>query len=392
MRLASLWLGNAVDGRFSATCKSKGGASCLKKSLQKSKASRTSFTSCEVIFDLDELQKELDQIEKTMAQADFWQKSQDEIARLSQQRVFLRGKIDQWNQYFHEAEDAKLLAEMAVEEGDQPTLKEVEQDVSRIEAQVKDLELQLLLSERDDKRNAIVAINSGAGGTEAQDWAEMLLRMYLRWCETRSFEVSIIDYLAGEEAGVKNVTFTVTGLYAYGYLKSENGIHRMVRVSPFDATGRRHTSFASVSVYPEVDTDIQIEIQDKDVRIDTFRASGPGGQHVNKTSSAVRITHFPTGIVVQCQNEKSQHRNKDMAFKVLRARLYELEKGKQDEKKHKLHDNQKDISWGSQIRSYVFNPYRLVKDHRTNVEVGNLDKVMDGGIDPFIDAFLRMKK
>jgi len=360
--------------------------------LQKSKASRTSFICCEVIFDLDQLQQELDQIEKTMAHADFWQKSQDEITRLSQQRVFLRGRIDQWNQYSREAEDAKILAEMAVEEGDQPTLNEVEQDVFRIEAQVKNLELQLLLSEPDDKRNAIVAINSGAGGTEAQDWAEMLLRMYLRWCETRAFEVTVIDHLPGEEAGVKNVTFTVTGPYAYGYLKSENGIHRMVRVSPFDATGRRHTSFASVSVYPEVDTDIQIEIQDRDVRIDTFRASGPGGQHVNKTSSAVRITHFPTGIVVQCQNEKSQHRNKDMAFKVLRARLYELEKGKMDEKKHKLHENQKDISWGSQIRSYVFNPYRLVKDHRTNVEVGNLDRVMDGGLDPFIDAYLRMKK
>ncbi|MBP1738160.1 MAG: prfB [Deltaproteobacteria bacterium] len=370
----------------------KGGASCLKKSLQKSKASRTSCTSYEVIFDLEELQKELDKIEKTMAQTDFWQKSQEEITRLSQQRVFLRGNIDQWNKYYHEVEDAKLLAEMALEEGDQPTLKEVEQDISRIEAQVKDLELQLLLSEPDDKRNAIVAINSGAGGTEAQDWSEMLMRMYLRWCESKGFEVSVIDYLAGEEAGVKNVTFTVTGPYAYGYLKSENGIHRMVRVSPFDATGRRHTSFASVSVYPEVDTDIQIDIQDKDLRIDTFRASGPGGQHVNKTSSAIRITHFPTGIVVQCQNEKSQHRNKDMAFKVLRARIYELEKGKQDEKKQKLHENQKDISWGSQIRSYVFNPYRLVKDHRTNVEVGNLDKVMDGGLDPFIDAFLRLKK
>lgn len=360
--------------------------------MQKLKASRTSCTSYEVIFDLDELKKELDKIEKTMAQTDFWKKSQEEITRLSQQRVFLRGSIDQWNKHYHEIEDAQLLAEMAFEEGDQPTLQEVEKDVSRIEVQIKDLELQLLLSEPDDKRNAIVAINSGAGGTEAQDWAEMLLRMYLRWCESKRFEVSVIDYLAGEEAGVKNVTFTVTGPHAYGYLKSENGIHRMVRVSPFDATGRRHTSFASVSVYPEVDTDIQIEIQDKDVRIDTFRASGPGGQHVNKTSSAIRITHFPTGIVVQCQNEKSQHRNKDMAFKVLRARIYELEKGKQDEKKQKLHDNQKDISWGSQIRSYVFNPYRLVKDHRTNMEVGNLDKVMDGGLDLFIDAFLRMKK
>jgi peptide chain release factor 2 len=203
--------------------------------------------------------------------------------------------------------------------------------------------------------------------------------------------VSVIDHLPGEEAGIKNVTFTVTGPYAYGYLKSENGIHRMVRVSPFDATGRRHTSFASVSVYPEVDTDIQIDIQDKDVRIDTFRASGPGGQHVNKTSSAIRITHFPTGIVVQCQNEKSQHRNKDMAMKFLRAKLYQREKMKLDEKKQELHDNQKDIAWGSQIRSYVFNPYRLVKDHRIDVEVGNLESVMDGGIDVFINAYLKMK-
>jgi len=254
------------------------------------------------------------------------------------------------------------------------------------------LEFHLLFSDPDDKRNAIVAINAGAGGTEAQDWVQMLLRMYTRWCESKNFALSVIDYLEGDEAGIKNVTLTVTGAYAYGYLKSEHGIHRMVRVSPFDATGRRHTTFASVSVYPEVDTDIKIEVEDKDLRIDTFRASGPGGQHVNKTSSAIRITHFPTGIVVQCQNEKSQHRNKDMAMKVLKARLYELEKGKLEEKKQKIHDTQKEIAWGSQIRSYVFNPYRLVKDHRTNMEVGNLEKVMDGDIDGFMDAFQRMKK
>ena len=204
-------------------------------------------------------------------------------------------------------------------------------------------------------------------------------------------KVQVIDYLEGDEAGIKSVTFTVTGPYAYGYLKSEHGIHRMVRISPFDATGRRHTSFASVSVLPEVDTNIEIEIDEKDLRIDTYRASGPGGQHVNKTSSAIRITHFPSGIVVQCQNEKSQHRNKDMAMKVLQSRLYELEKEKREEKKHELHDNQKEIAWGSQIRSYVFNPYRMVKDHRTNLEVGDVDKVMDGGIDPFIDAYLRMR-
>ncbi|MBN1104935.1 MAG: peptide chain release factor 2 [Deltaproteobacteria bacterium] len=347
--------------------------------------------SFEVIFDLDEQQNELEKIEKIMADADFWQKDRDEISRLSQQRVNLRERIEQWERYSRETEDAKLFAQMAFEEEDEPALKEVERDVSRIEEKIKGLEFHLLLGEPDDKRNAIVAINAGAGGTEAQDWVEMLFRMYLRWCESKGFKTTVIDFLAGDEAGVKNVTFTVSGPYAYGFLKAEHGIHRMVRISPFDATGRRHTSFASVSVLPEVDTDIKIEIDEKDLRIDTFRASGPGGQHVNKTSSAVRITHIPTGIVVQCQNEKSQHRNKDMALKVLKSRLYEIEKGKLDEKKQKLHDTQKEIAWGSQIRSYVFNPYRLVKDHRTNVEVGNLDRVMDGDLEPFIDAFLRMR-
>jgi len=311
---------------------------------------------------------------------------------LTQQRVSLKENIDQWNQYHRETEDAKILAQMAFEEDDQPTMREVEKDVFRLEKEVRGLEFQLLMAEPDDKRNAIMAINAGAGGTEAQDWVEILLRMYLRWCESKGYAVQIIDHLPGDEAGVKNVTFRVAGPYAYGYLKSENGIHRMVRISPFDATKRRHTSFASVSVLPEVDADIKIEIEDKDLRIDTFRASGPGGQHVNKTSSAVRITHLPTGIVVQCQNEKSQHRNKEMAIKVLKSRLYEIQKEKLEEKKQKIHDSQKDIAWGSQIRSYVYNPYRMVKDHRTNVEVGDLERVMNGDIDVFIDAYLRMKR
>jgi peptide chain release factor 2 len=327
-----------------------------------------------------------------MARPDFWRKEQEEISRLTQQRVNLKENIDQWNQYHRETEDAKILAQMAVEEDDQPAMREVEKDVFRLEKKVKGLEFQLLMADADDKRNAIVAINAGAGGTEAQDWVEILLRMYLRWCESKGYAVQIIDHLPGDEAGVKNATFRVAGPYAYGYLKSENGIHRMVRISPFDATKRRHTSFASVSVLPEVDADIQIEIEDKDLRIDTFRASGPGGQHVNKTSSAVRITHLPTGIVVQCQNEKSQHRNKEMALKVLKSRLYEIQKDKLEEKKQKIHDAQKDIAWGSQIRSYVYNPYRLVKDHRTNVEVGDLERVMNGDIDVFMDAYLRMKK
>jgi len=347
---------------------------------------------CEVIFDLDHRQKELETIEQIMSKNDFWQKSQEEISRISQQRVSLKDSVDQWNRFYRETEDARILAEMAFEEKDEPTIKEVENDLSRIEEELRSLELQLLLGHPHDRRNAIVAINAGAGGTEAQDWVEMLFRMYLRWCESRGFDTSVIDCLDGEEAGIKNVTFTVTGPFAYGYMKSEHGIHRMVRISPFDSTGRRHTSFASVSVLPEVDTDIKIAIDDKDLRIDTFRASGPGGQHVNKTSSAVRITHMPTGIVVQCQNEKSQHRNKDMALKVLKARLYELEMNKLDEKKQKIHDTQKDIAWGSQIRSYVFNPYRLVKDHRTNLEVGNLDRVMNGDIDMFIDAYLKQKR
>ena len=326
-----------------------------------------------------------------MAQADFWQRDQDEISRLNQQRSGLSETIDQWTRFFGEIEDAKLLAEIAVEEKDGQTLQEIEEDVSRLETEIEALEFKSLLSDPDDKRNVIVSINAGAGGTEAQDWVEMLFRMYLRWCETKQFKTQIIDYLAGDEAGVKSVTFTVLGPYAYGFLKSEHGIHRMVRISPFDATGRRHTSFASVSVLPEVDLDINIEIDEKDIRVDTFRASGPGGQHVNKTSSAIRITHFPTGIVTQCQNEKSQHRNKEMAFKVLKARLYELEREKREEKKHVMHQNQKEIAWGSQIRSYVFNPYRMVKDHRTNLEIGNLDRVMDGNLDPFIDAYLRNK-
>jgi len=345
----------------------------------------------EVIFDLDNQEEELDKIEKQMSKAEFWQKDQEEISHLNQERASLCDKIDQWNRYRQDAEDAKILLEMATEEDDEATREEVRNDVDRLHYNVKKLEFLSLLAQPDDRRNAIVAINAGAGGTEAQDWVEMLFRMYTRWGEERGMKVQVIDYLPGDEAGIKNVTFNVISPYAYGHMKSEHGIHRMVRISPFDATRRRHTSFASVSVVPEVDTDIQIQIDDKDLRIDTYRASGPGGQHVNKTSSAIRITHLPTGIAVQCQNEKSQHRNKEMAMKVLMSKLYEKERAKQDEKKQELHEAQDEIGWGRHIRSYVFNPYRMVKDHRTNVEVGNLEKVMDGDINMFIDAYLKMK-
>lgn len=336
-------------------------------------------------------EEELEKIEKLMSNPNFWQQDQEEVSRLSQERALLREKIDTWQTLHKDAEDAKLLAEIAREEEDTSSLKEVSNDVAGIQKAIKRLEFQALLGKPDDKRNAIVAINAGAGGTEAQDWVEMLFRMYTRWGEDKGMKVQVIDYLPGDEAGIKNVTFTITGSYAYGYLKSEHGIHRMVRISPFDATGRRHTSFASLSVLPEVDTDITIEVDENDLRIDTYRASGPGGQHVNKTSSAVRITHLPTGIVTQCQNEKSQHRNKEMAMKVLKSKLYDVEKGKLEQKKHEMHQNQKDIAWGSQIRSYVFNPYRLVKDHRTNIDEGNVGKVMNGDIDMFINAYLRMK-
>ena len=336
-------------------------------------------------------EQELKKIEKIMSNPDFWQKDQEEVSRISQQRASLRELIDLWQRLYQEAEDGKTLAEMAFEEHDEDTLSEVEKDVNILQKEINELEFQSLLGGTDDKRNAIIAINAGAGGTEAQDWVEMLFRMFSRWSENKGMQVRVIEYLPGDEAGIKNVTFDVTGPYAYGHLKSEHGIHRMVRISPFDATGRRHTSFASVSVLPEVDTDIKVKIDDKDLRIDTYRASGPGGQHVNKTSSAIRITHIPTGIVTQCQNEKSQHRNREMAMKVLNARLYDLEKGKLEQKKQEMHDSQKEIAWGSQIRSYVFNPYSMVKDHRTNVDVGDVNRVMDGYIDPFIDAYLRMK-
>ncbi len=347
--------------------------------------------SCEVIFEIEKKEQELKKIEKVMASADFWSKDQEEISRITQKRALLSENVEKWNRFFKETEDIKLLLQLAKEESDGSALEELANDLARLEEEVNALKFRAIMSGPDDNKNAIVSINAGAGGTEAQDWVEMLLRMYLKWCDSKGYKVRIIDLQAGEEAGIKSVTFTVTGPYAYGYLKAENGIHRMVRISPFDATGRRHTSFAAVTVLPEVDESIEIKIDEKDIRIDTFRASGPGGQHVNKTSSAVRITHIPTGIVVQCQNEKSQHRNREMAMKVLKARLYELEKQKLEQKKQELHQSQKEIAWGSQIRSYIFNPYRLVKDHRTNVEVGDLQKVMDGDIDVFINSYLEQQ-
>ncbi len=268
---------------------------------------------------------------------------------------------------------------------------EIEKELSRLEKVVEDTELKTLLSGDHDFNSAIVTIHPGAGGTESQDWAEMLLRMYLRWAEKNSYETDIADYQAGEEAGLKSVTFLVEGDYAYGYLSAEIGVHRLVRISPFDAGARRHTSFASLFVTPEIEDDVEIEIDDKDLRIDTYRSSGAGGQHVNVTDSAVRITHEPTGIVVQCQNERSQHRNKETAMKILRSKLYEMELEKRRQELNELEDSKSDIAWGSQIRSYVLHPYRMVKDHRTKLESSQVDAVLDGDLDEFIGTFLKKK-
>ena len=321
------------------------------------------------------------------AKPDLWEDAA-QAAVLLKERGAIAALLETWQAQENRLEDLEVLLDLAQEEEDEAAFAEAAQELKAQEKALSRLELEMLLGGEDDDKNAFVTIHAGAGGTEAQDWTEMLLRMYLRFAERRGFKIEMYDLLPGDEAGVKSATFSASGPHAYGYLKSESGIHRLVRISPFDASGRRHTSFAAVFVYPEADDDIQIDIQEKDLRIDTFRASGAGGQHVNKTSSAVRLTHIPTGIVVSMQNERSQHRNRDLAMRVLKARLYELEKNKRQEKTQEVLDAQKDIAWGSQIRSYVMQPYRLVKDHRTKHEEGNVDAVLDGDLDAFIEAYL----
>ncbi len=322
-----------------------------------------------------------------MQQPGFWDQPQRSAALL-QKRRGLEREQETLTQLDREAEEIATWQELLAEgEGD----AEVTAFTERLGSELDRLDLRLKLSGPDDERNALLAVHPGAGGTESQDWAEMLLRMYLRWAEQNGFSVEILDRQEGEEAGIKSATITVTGPYAYGYLKSETGVHRLVRISPYDAAKRRHTSFASVFVYPEVDDDVEIEIVDKDLRVDTYRSSGAGGQHVNVTDSAVRITHLPSGIVVTCQNERSQHKNRATAMKVLRSRLYDIEINKRREEKEKREGLKKDIGFGSQIRSYVLHPYRLVKDHRTDVEVGDTDRVLDGDLSEFIEAFLQSR-
>jgi len=342
---------------------------------------------CGGIFDTPAKEARLEELTRLTLTTGFWD-GKDKANTVLKEKASLERALRDWNALARRLNDLEAMAELASEEGGEAMRGELERELEVIRKDIASAEVAALLSGEQDASNAIVSIHPGAGGTEAQDWAEMLMRMYLRWAEKRGYRTEILDYQNGEEAGVKSVTFTVNGDYAYGRMKAEAGVHRLVRISPFDANKRRHTSFASVYVYPEVEENIDITIDEKELRIDTYRSSSAGGQHVNKTDSAVRITHLPTNIVVQCQNERSQLKNKNVAMKVLRSRLYELRKKEHDEKVGKLVSEKKDIAWGSQIRSYVFQPYQMVKDHRTGVEVGHVASVMDGDLDQFIEAFL----
>jgi peptide chain release factor 2 len=330
-------------------------------------------------------------LERQTLAPNFWNEA-EMAQKIQKEHGQLQEVIKGWEGKWEELEEIDLLLDMGMEENDGETFNEVAQRLAGLQDIISVAEVECMFSGEHDNCNAIITIHAGAGGTEAQDWVGILLRMYLRWAERKEFRADILDLLPGDEAGTKSVTILIQGRYAYGYLRSELGIHRLVRISPFDASGRRHTSFASVMVMPELDDTVNVNLEEKEIRIDTFRASGAGGQHVNKTDSAIRITHLPSGIVVQCQNERSQHRNKDMAMKMLISRLYELEKEKKQIEQDGLGGDKKEIAWGSQIRSYILQPYRLIKDHRTDYEMGNVDAVLDGNLDPFIKAYLLWQK
>lgn len=326
-----------------------------------------------------------------MNEQDFW--NDNELAqKILQENKVLKETVEEYEKLLETLEEIEILIEIGMEEKDDSIEKEIESSIQTLEKNIDVVRIKTLLSGEYDKNNAILSINSGTGGLDAQDWSQMLLRMYVRWGEKNGYKVRMLDLISDPEAGIKSATLLIEGINSYGYLKSEKGVHRMVRISPFDPSGKRHTSFASIDVTPELDENIEIEINPSDLKIDTYRASGAGGQHVNTTDSAVRITHIPTGVVVQCQNERSQHMNKDRAMRMLMAKLIELKELEQKEKIEDIQGKYSQITWGSQIRSYVFQPYKLVKDHRTNAEMGNVDSVMDGNIDLFINEYLKMNK
>lgn len=339
---------------------------------------------------IDSLKAEVEVLEKESAAPDFWD-DMENSQKVMQKIGSLKAKVTGYESLKSDYEDALVMIELADEEGDLSLLDDCTASVKDIETRVEDMTLSTLLSGEFDGKNALLTFHAGAGGTEAQDWAEMLFRMYNRWGERHGYKVSTLDYLDGDVAGIKSATILVEGENAYGYLKGEIGIHRLVRVSPFDSSGRRHTSFASVEVMPEIDDDVNVEIREEDIKMDVYRASGAGGQKVNKTSSAVRLTHIPTGIVVSCQIERSQHQNREVAMRMLKSKLVEIKERENLERIEDIKGDQKEIAWGSQIRSYVFMPYTLAKDHRTGFEMGNITAVMDGDIDGFINAYLKQK-
>lgn len=339
-------------------------------------------------FDIPNLEKRLNELEEQTTKQEFWENTENTTKVLSEIKR-IKSKYSKYKELEKEINNLSELSELVKLEYDEEIVNDIIKNTKKEQRNLEKLELETLLSGKYDSNNAIVTIHPGAGGTESQDWAEMLYRMYTRWATKNEYEVKELDYLEGEEAGIKSVTFEIIGQNAYGYMKSEKGVHRLVRISPFDSGGRRHTSFASVEVLPEITEDIEININPDDLRIDTYRASGAGGQHINKTSSAVRITHIPTNIVVACQSERSQIQNRETAMKMLKSKLFDLKEQEQKEKIEDLKGEQRDIAWGSQIRSYVFCPYTMVKDHRTNYEVGNVQGVMDGDLDGLMESFLK---
>jgi len=351
--------------------------------------------SSEVIFDVDAKRLKHEELEARSAAPDFWNDQNKAKAVIAETNA-LKNVFEPYDQLAAGVDDLEMMLELAEAETDDGQRREAEKECARLmdelEKDHRRFEIQSLLSDELDANNAYLSLNAGAGGTESCDWAQMLLRMFSRYCERSGFDVAVLDIQRGEEAGIKSVTIQVSGNHAYGYLKGERGVHRLVRISPFDSNKRRHTSFVACDIVAEIDDSIDVKIEDKDLRVDTFRASGAGGQHVNKTDSAIRIVHIPTGVVVSCQAERSQHANRDKAMKMLAARLYELERDKQSKEMEKFYGDKGEIAWGSQIRSYVLQPYQMVKDHRTDAETGNVDAVLDGDLELFIESYLKMKK